>query len=467
LGLVPLGVTVLAGDTGARRLLMFSDRVEAGRRLAERLTALENRDDVVVLGLPRGGVPVAYEVATLLNAPLDVIVVRKLGVPYQPELAMGAIGEEGVRVLDSRIVSMAGVSEHELEAVERRERAELRRRAELFRRGRPRVPLDEKVAVIVDDGIATGSTIKAACRVARSLGAVRVVAAAPVAPMDAVERLAEDADEVVIVEQPASFYAIGQFYYDFNQTTDDEVTYLLGRAAKTPVGSSPADPPAGGGNRFDEDVAITAREVTLEGRLSLPPKSPGTVVFVHGSGSSRHSPRNRRVAQSLNHAGLGTLLFDLLTPSEELNRANVFDIELLAERLIDVTGWLTRFEKWPSQPIGYFGASTGAAAALRAAADLGSYVASVVSRGGRPDLTGPRISDVVAPTLLIVGSRDTVVLDLNREAQMQMRCETSLEIVPGATHLFEEPGALDQVATLARRWFDRHFRAAGTRPPGS
>jgi putative phosphoribosyl transferase len=186
---------------------------------------------------------------------------------------------------------------------------------------------------------------------------------------------------------------------------------------------------------------------------------------VHGSGSSRHSPRNRHVAQALNQARLGTLLFDLLTPDEELDRANVFDIELLASRLIDVTGWLTRFEEWPSQPIGYFGASTGAAAGLRAAADLGTYIASVVSRGGRPDLTGPRISDVVAPTLLIVGSLDTVVLDLNREARAQMRCETSLEIVPGATHLFEEPGALDQVATLARQWFVRHFQEADTGRP--
>jgi putative phosphoribosyl transferase len=374
---------------------------------------------------------------------------------------MGAIGEDGVRILDARIMSMAGEPSMSWKAVERRERAELQRRAELFRRGRPRIPLDGKVAVIVDDGIATGSTIKAACRVARGLGAVRVIVAAPVAPVDAAERLAEDADEVVIIEQPLSFYAIGQFYYDFNQTTDDEVTYLLGRA-KEPVGSQTADPPESGEEGFDEDVAIAAGEVSLEGRLSIPPHSAGTVVFVHGSGSSRHSPRNRYVAQTLNRAGLGTLLFDLLTPEEELDRSNVFDIELLASRLIDVTGWLTRYEEWPSQPIGYFGASTGAAAALRAAADLGIYIACVVSRGGRPDLTGPRISDVVAPTLLIVGSRDTVVLDLNREAQAQMRCETSLEIVPGATHLFEEPGALDQVATLAKQWFANHFREADT-----
>jgi putative phosphoribosyl transferase len=441
---------------------MFSDRVEAGRRLADHLAYLADRDDVVVLGLPRGGVPVASEVASRLNAPLDVIVVRKLGVPYQPELAMGAIGEEGVRILDSRILSMAGVSQHELEAVERRERAELQRRAELFRRGRPRVQLDGKVAVIVDDGIATGSTIKAACRVARGLGAARVVVAAPVAPADIAERLAGNADEVVVVERPLSFYAIGQFYVDFNQTTDDEVISQLERMAQTPVGSQAADPPESGLDGFDGNVNIAAGEVTLEGRLSLPPDSKGTVVFVHGSGSSRHSPRNRHVAQALNQARLGTLLFDLLTPKEELDRAYVFDIELLAKRLIEVTGWLTRFEEWPSQPIGYFGASTGAAAALRAAADLGTHIASVVSRGGRPDLTGPRICDVVAPTLLIVGSLDTVVLDLNREARAQMRCETSLEVVPGATHLFEEPGTLDQAATLARQWFVRHFQEADT-----
>ena len=444
---------------------MFSDRVDAGRRLAEHLTHLENRHDVVVLGLPRGGVPVAYEVATRLDAPLDVIVVRKLGVPYQSELAMGAIGEEGVRILDSRIVSMAGVSEHELGAVERRERAELQRRAVLFRRSRPRVPLNGKVAVIVDDGIATGSTIKAACKVARGLGAARIVVAAPVAPTDAAEQLAGDADEVVIVEQPSSFYAIGQFYLDFNQTTDEEVTSLLDRATMATVASEAADPPEDGVEGFDRDVSIAAGGVTLGGRLSLPSDSTGTVIFVHGSGSSRHSPRNRYVAQALNQARLGTLLFDLLTPDEELDRANVFDIGLLASRLIDVTDWLTRVEEWPSQPVGFFGASTGAAAALRAAADLGRDIACVVSRGGRPDLTGPRIAEVVAPTLLIVGSLDTVVLDLNREARTQMRCETSLEIVPGATHLFEEPGALDRVAGLARTWFARYFKeAAGSSP---
>ncbi len=219
------------------------------------------------------------------------------------------------------------------------------------------------------------------------------------------------------------------------------------------------------GEGLERDVDIATGNVELEGRLSLPSESKGTVIFVHGSGSSRHSPRNRHVAETLNHSGLGTLLFDLLTPKEESDRANVFDIELLANRLIEVTGWLRQHEDWPRQAIGYFGASTGAAAALRAAADMGSEIAAVVSRGGRPDLTGPRITDVVAPTLLIVGSLDTVVLDLNRQARAQMRCETDLDIVPGAGHLFEEPGALDRVGTLAGSWFIQHFPASGSAGP--
>ncbi|MFP4074829.1 MAG: phosphoribosyltransferase family protein, partial [Actinomycetota bacterium] len=323
---------------------MFTDRLEAGRRLAGHLRHLEGRDDVVVLGLPRGGVPVAYQVATALGVPMDVIVVRKLGVPYQPELAMGAIGEGGVRILDDRIVAAAGVSEQELEAVERRERAELERRAELFRDGREMISLEDRVAVIVDDGIATGSTIRVAARVARALGAARVIVAAPVAPHDAAERLSGDADEVVLVETPHAFYAIGQFYRDFAQTTDEEVTQFLERVGEeSAVASAHEDPPRPNGVDVDEEVDVVAGNVVLEGHLKIPVDTVGTVIFVHGSGSSRHSPRNRHVARVLNEAGLGTLLFDLLTRDEELDRANVFDIQLLAGRLVEVTEWLTEY----------------------------------------------------------------------------------------------------------------------------
>ncbi|NRQ33127.1 alpha/beta hydrolase [Nonomuraea sp. NN258] len=191
--------------------------------------------------------------------------------------------------------------------------------------------------------------------------------------------------------------------------------------------------------------------------LIVPDAAQGVVLFVHGSGSSRHSPRNRYVADALNRAGLGTLLFDLLTPEEEADRANVFDIGLLAERLLGRTEWVRAQDSAAGLPIGYFGASTGAAAALWGAAEPGNTIAAVVSRGGRPDLAGARLSDVSAPTLLIVGGRDPVVVELNEEAQRHLRSEAKLEIVPGATHLFEEPGALEQVANLARDWFVTHF----------
>ena len=189
----------------------------------------------------------------------------------------------------------------------------------------------------------------------------------------------------------------------------------------------------------------------------MPENARGIVVFVHGSGSSRHSPRNRYVAGVLNDAGLGTLLFDLLTPGEELDRANVFDIGLLARRLAEVTGWLRAQPRAAQAAVGYFGASTGAAAALRAAAEPGAGIAAVVSRGGRPDLARPRLAAVTAPTLLIVGGRDEVVLDLNRRAQAELRCENDLAVVPGATHLFEEPGTLEAAAALARDWFISHL----------
>jgi putative phosphoribosyl transferase len=202
-------------------------------------------------------------------------------------------------------------------------------------------------------------------------------------------------------------------------------------------------------------------DLSLSGDLTVPPGARGIVAFAHGSGSSRLSPRNRAVAQTLVDAGFATLLFDLLTPQEEIDRANVFDIPLLASRLVGASAWVHERSEVGHLPLGYFGASTGAAAALSAAAELGDGVGAVVSRGGRPDLA-LKLSAVRAPTLLIVGGADNQVLELNREAQQQLRCANELAVVPGATHLFEEPGALEQVSRLAIDWLDRHL--ASSRP---
>jgi putative phosphoribosyl transferase len=548
--------------------MRFRDRSDAGQRLGARLRHLSS-EDLVVVGLPRGGVAVAAEVARILAAPLDVILVRKLGVPAQPELGMGAIGEGGARVINSDIVAFAHVSDQDLALVEARERVELLRRARRYRGARPRLSLTGRTAVVVDDGVATGSTARAACEVAKAQGAKRVVLAVPVAPAAAAGQLAGDTDEFISLQAPGRFQAIGEWYDDFSQTSDEEVVSLLDRAdprqdpapappdpAPAPPDPAPAPPdaaparqgltaapqdaaparqdlaaapqdltparqdlaaapqdltparqdlaaaprdltsvprgpaaPAAGPPEpvavpqaaagFDAEVEVIAGTAALPGHLTVPAPGAGIVVFAHGSGSSRHSPRNGYVAGVLHGAGLGTLLFDLLTPGEEADRANVFDTGLLARRLTGATRWLRGQAQTGGAPIGYFGASTGAAAALLAAAELATAgraaagqatagaggIAAVVSRGGRPDLAGAALPRVQAPTLLIVGGLDGQVLQLNRQAQARLTCEHELAVIPGATHLFEEPGTLEQAAASARDWFTRHLTSADARRP--
>jgi putative phosphoribosyl transferase len=216
------------------------------------------------------------------------------------------------------------------------------------------------------------------------------------------------------------------------------------------------------------EVHIQAGQAVLPGNLHIPEGAAALVLFAHGSGSSRHSPRNQFVARTLNNGGLATLLFDLLTPEEEAIDARTaelrFNIELLGERLVHATKWAKQQEQTRNLRIGYFGSSTGGAAALVAAAELPQDAGAVVSRGGRPDLAGEALPKVQAPTLLIVGGRDDIVIGLNEQARDQMRCEVKLEIVPGATHLFEEPGALEKVAKLAADWFVKHI--GGVAAPG-
>src|SRR6266487_4472812 len=212
-----------------------------------------------------------------------------------------------------------------------------------------------------------------------------------------------------------------------------------------------------------KDVRIEAGREVLFGNLNILENATTLVLFAHGSGSSRHSPRNQFVARTLNNAGLATLLFDLLTPEEESIDARTaelrFNIGLLAERLVHATKWAKQQEQTRDLRIGYFGSSTGGGAALVAAAEVQQDVGAVVSRGGRPDLAGEALPKVQAPTLLIVGGNDATVIELNEMARDQMRCEVKLEILPGATHLFEEPGALEKVANLASDWFNAHLAA--------
>ncbi len=439
----------------AERLALFMDRREAGRRLAAALERFRDTDPMVI-ALPRGGVPVGFEVAKALAAPLDILLVRKLGAPFNPEYGIGAIAEGGVRFVRTEDAELIGISDAELEAVVARESAELERRQRLYRGEREPLSVKGRTALLVDDGIATGGTAVTAGRALKARGATRVILAVPVAPPGTEERLGDDFDEVVCLYQPHGFFGIGQFYIDFGQLGDEEVVELLEAArgsAETAV--SPVDPPPATERSVEIEAAPGLR---LAGDLRLPERAAGLVIFAHGSGSSRHSPRNREVAESLNEAGLATLLFDLLSTEEEFDRAKVFDIELLAERLLAVTRWAQGAEELGHLPIGYFGASTGAAAALRAAARIGGEIRAVVSRGGRPDLAAESLEEVASPTVLIVGGADWQVLELNEQAARSLRCEHEVAVVPGATHLFEEPGALERVAELAGDWLSRHLR---------
>ena len=408
-----------------------------GRRLAG-----EGLRNVVVIGMPRGGVPVAAEVARELGAALDVVVVSKLRVPWQPELAFGAVGEGGVRVLNADIARQ--VPAPDVGALTRAASAEVASRAGAWRGHRAAQDLSGRTVVLTDDGIATGASVRAAIAVLRAHQVSRIVLAVPVVARDVAAKLRPLVDDLATLREPARLHSVGAWYADFRQVDDGSVRTLLDRARQGQDATHERDIPTSVG--------------PLPALVTVPTPALGLVLFAHGSGSSRFSSRNSAVAERLNSAGLATVLLDLLTDREARDRSLVFDVQLLAARLLDATRWTSTVNGLDRLPLGYFGASTGAAAALWAAADRPPRLRGVVSRGGRPDLASPRLAEVLTPTLLIVGELDSEVLALNEAAHGQLRCPSRLEVVPGATHLFEEPGTLDVVADVAVSWFTEHLQ---------
>lgn len=443
--------------------MIFQNRKQAGELLAAQLLQYENKDGIV-LALPRGGVPVAAEIARALNWPLEILAVRKIGAPYNDELAVGAICEDEEPVYNMQILSKLGLSSDEMNPTVIRERVKIKNQIQDFRKGKSLddllVNLKEKTILIVDDGLATGATVKSAIKYLQKKGVIHIVLAVPVSPTSTVQSLRDKVDQIVVLEEEENIFSVGQWYKDFSQVSDNDVKLLLKE-------STGFDKISESFNKLEKisnfkekssTVLIKISSVILEGELTEIEGMKALIIFAHGSGSSRKSPRNLQVAQSLNKNRFGTLLFDLLTEDEAEDRKNVFAIDFLSKRLADVTLWAMSQTNFKNVKIGYFGASTGAAGALQASvtSSIKDKIFAIVSRGGRPDLAGLHLKKVTVPTLLIVGANDAEVLELNRKAQ-KLISNSELSIIPKATHLFEESGTLEQVSDQAINWFNEHL----------
>ena len=439
--------------------VLFADRAEAGRRLAEALAPM-GLQDPVVYALPRGGVPVAVEIARALKAPVELMLVRKIGAPGAPELALAAVvdGAEPQTVVNAEVAKLTAADDAFLQKARQRELAEIERRRGLYLGERPRIGPSGRTAIVVDDGLATGATAKAALRALRAQGAAKLVLATPVAPAETLAQMRAEADEIVCLHPSERFFGVGGFYDDFHQLTDEATIRLLrGAWDQGAVGEVGL-----------ERQSVQIPPLALPGDLQIPANPRGVVLFAHGSGSGRLSPRNRAVADDLNRRGFATLLLDLLTETESWDRSKVFDIDLLAKRLLEATAWIDLHPSLAALPLGLFGASTGAGAALKAAARLPARFAAVVSRGGRPDLAGEAaLAAVQAPVLLIVGAADEPVIGLNRDALARLGGQKQMELVAGAGHLFEEPGALEAVMRLAGDWFGTRLAPSARLQPAT
>jgi len=427
---------------------LFRDRVEAGEALAAKLESLNLGRNICVLALPRGGIPLGAVVASTLQCQLDMLFIKKIGAPHHEELAIGAVSESGT-IWQKETLDFLNIPRDVQQQLAREKQKELKAQLLKWRKGRKPIDVKGMTAIVVDDGLATGTTMRAALDFLKTQTPKRIVVAVPVASHVAAEDVSKECDDFVTLEIPEPFFSVGQWYQDFTQVTDDEVERALTQTGKAGL--------------FDHSVIIPHNNLLFEGRLIIPENAKGLVIFAHGSGSTHTSPRNQKVSSALNRIGLATLLFDLLTPDESTDRRNVFDIPLLVERLRNATSWALKQEQLKDLPVAFFGASTGAAAALGAASG-NDKIKSVVSRGGRPDLAGEYLKDVSAKVLLIVGGEDREVIALNQHAKLGLyKCE--LVIVPGAGHLFEEGNTLDEVVEYASNWFLQTLTRADVTTP--
>lgn len=428
---------------------IYRDRHHAGVVLARELSGYAGQSPLIV-AIPHGGVPVAAAVAQALEAELDIMVVHKLGVPGHPHIAAGALTSGGAANINHRAIGSFGVTPVALERALDRERLVLEQHERVLRSGRPAKSVAGRTVIVVDDGIATGTTLRTAVTALRARGASKVVVAVPVAAEQALEVLRHEADEIVCPSITARFFSIGQSYEDFAPVGAAFAQRLLD------VHETAAQSARKTASLVGHDVPVQLGDVRIAGTLTVPDDARGMVVFLHGSGSNRFGPRHAFVARALERAGFATLLVDLLTAEEQAGDADVHelgnDVRFLGRRAVAILDWLNLHPKLSKLPLALFGSSSGAAAAMIAASERPKQVLAVVSRGGRPDLAEQALPNVEAKTLLIVGSDDHAVLELNRAAALRLRAPHRLEVIADATHLFAEPDSLEQVSELTLRF---------------
>ncbi|WP_174547046.1 phosphoribosyltransferase family protein [Nocardiopsis dassonvillei] len=433
--------------------LPFADRSEAGRRLAERVRPFAV-DEPLVLALPRGGVPVGAELALRLGADFDVLMVRKIGLPGHPEMGVGAVAEDGRVLYDDRALARLHVPRQALSDTVAAERDELDRRRRVYRGERPPPRIAGRDCVVVDDGVATGGTARAALRMVRQAGPARLVLAVPVASPEAVALLREEADALVVLSAPDNFRAVGEWYRDFGQLSDDHVTAILAENAHT-------RPRTGRTRR----VRVPAGGVHLDGDLTVPAETRGAVVMAAGEG--RADERWRSVASVLQQAGYATLLMDLLTEQESPpgsfdtapDTASGVGADELGERLGAAAAWLRRTPETADEPLGVLASGDAAASALVAAARYPRDVAAVVAHGGRIDVAEASLPDVRASVLVLLEGDDSFLRELGEWTRARIGGSTDLRVVSGAERLLRDSREWRRVAAEALDWFDRHLDA--------
>lgn len=427
--------------------LPFADRSEAGRRLAERVRP-HAVNDPIVLALPRGGVPVGAELAGRLTADFDVLVIRKIGLPGHPETGVGAISEDGHVLYDDLALARMRVPRQALSDTVASERGELDRRRRVYRGERPSPRIAGRDCVVVDDGVATGGTARAALRMVRQAGPARLVLAVPVAAPEALEALREEADALVVLTAPDNFRAVGEWYRDFDQLSDGHVISILSERERLHRGPDVA-----------RAVRIRAGQVYLDGDLTMPTALRGVVVMAFGQGQG--DPRWRATASALQRAGYATLLLDLLTEEEQGpdggGDGGELDTRVLGERLSAAVTWLRRATDAASEPLGVMGSGAAAPAALVTAAERPQDVASVVVHGGRVDHAEPSLAAVRAPTLVLLESGDSFVRELGEWTRGRLGGPSELRVVSGAEQLLRGDLGWRQVAVETLDWFDRHL----------